>query len=82
MLDAVPAGPLGFERRKLQKVVAKAIDTTTIIARPKGRFADRDAAHFGERLVVVGGPRDHVYVWVEVVHGKGCGIRDAGCGMC
>ena len=54
---------------ELPEVVAKAVDAAAIEAGPKRRLAHGDAAHLGERLVVVGRPRDHVDVRIDVVHG-------------
>ena len=69
MLDAVLGRPLRLDLGELAEVVAKAIDRAAVEARPKRRLADADAAHLGQGFVVVGGPRDHVDVGVEVVHG-------------
>ena len=70
VLNAVPTGPLRLERRELLEVVAKPGDAAAIVPGPERRLAHRDAAHLGERLVVVRRPRDHVDVWIDVVHGN------------
>ena len=62
------AGPLRLERGELPEVVAKAVDAAAVEPGPERRLAHRDAAHLGERLVVVRGPRDHVDVGIDVVH--------------
>ena len=72
VLDAVPGGPLRLELGELAEVVAKAVDAAAVEAGPERRLAHGDAAHLGQRLVVVGGPRDHVDVRVDVVHGGQC----------
>ncbi len=69
VLDAVPTGTFRLESGKLFEIIAETGDAATVVAGPKRGFADRDAAHFGQRLVVVGCPRNHVDVGVDVVHG-------------
>ena len=69
MGDAVPGGALGLELGELAKIIAKAVDGAAIEAGPKRRLAQADAAHLGQRLVIVGGPRDHVNVRIEKIHG-------------
>ena len=70
MPHAVPAGPLGLELGQLAEVIAKAVDGAAIEAGPEGRLAHGDAAHLGQRLVVVGDARDHVDVRIDVIHGR------------
>jgi len=71
MLDAVSGCPFRLDRGQLAKVIPKAVGRAPIEAGPKGRFADRDAAHPGERGVVIGDARHHVDVGVDVVHDSG-----------
>ena len=52
------------------KIIAKAVNRASIEPRPESRLADRNATHFGQSFVVVGRPRDHVDVRVDVVHEK------------
>ena len=47
------AARFGFELGQLAKVIAKALDATAIKASPERRFAQRHAAHLGERFVIV-----------------------------
>ena len=68
MLNAKPPRPLRLERGELLEIVAKALDAPPVVPRPEGRLAYSDAAHFGQRLVVVRGPRDHVNMRIDVVH--------------
>ena len=70
MLDPVAAGPLRLELGELAEVVAEALDAAAVEPGPERRLAHRHAAHQGQPLVVVGGPRDHVDVRVDVVHGQ------------
>lgn len=62
--------PLRFELSQLAEIIAKTLDAPSIEAGPERRFAHCDAAHFGERLIIVGGPRDHMDVRVDVIHGS------------
>ena len=48
------------------EVVEEALCAGAVVARPEGRFGDRDAARQSHPLVVVGGPADHVNVGVDV----------------
>ncbi len=66
--DSKLCRPSGFDFGELTEVIPKAIDGATIKASPKCGFAHRHTAHAGEGLVVVGGPGDHVNVWIDVVH--------------
>ena len=70
MFDTKLRGALGFDIRKLMKVVSESVNGSTIVASPKRGLADRDTAHASERFVVVGGSRHHVKVWIDVVHGR------------
>ena len=64
------AARFGSNSVSCAEVVAKAVDAAAVEAGPERRLAHRDAAHLGQRLVVVRGPRDHVDVGVDVVHGN------------
>ena len=68
MPNPVSRRTLGFDIGQLVKVIAKPIDAASIESRPESRFANRDATHFCKRLVVVGRPRNHVDVRVDIVH--------------
>ena len=70
MLDPIDGGTFWFCFGQLAKVVAEPIDTATVVARPESRLAHRHASHPRQRRVVVGGPRHHVNMGVDVVHGK------------
>src|SRR4029077_1525095 len=69
MADAVGGRPAGLEISELAEVVAEAVGAGAIEPGPKRRLAHPDAAHPGQRLIVVRDPRDHVNMWVDVVHG-------------
>ena len=64
----IPAGPLRLELGELAEIIAKAVDAAAVEAGPERRLAHRDAAHLGQRLVVVGDAGDHVDVRIDVIH--------------
>src|SRR4051794_39264405 len=68
MLNAILPSPLRFHVRKLPKVIAKPLHRAAIEPRPKRRLAQRHTSHPRQRLIVVGDPRHHMNMWVDVVH--------------
>src|SRR6266540_1926930 len=69
MLDVELRGALRLELGEVAEVVVEALCTAAVETRPERRFGDRGALGVGHALVVVRGPRDHVDVRVDVLHG-------------
>src|SRR5205823_4859267 len=70
MLNAVLPGALRLDFRELPEIIAKALHRAAVKPRPKRRLAQRHAPHPRQRVIVVGDPRHHVNMWVDVVHGN------------
>ena len=59
------------ERKRLDVESRQDVGAAAIETGPERGFAHRDAPHLGQGFVVVGGPRDHVDVGIDVVHESG-----------
>src|ERR1700730_17518320 len=71
MADAELGRALGFILREMTEIVAKPLHRAAIEAGPEGRLAQRYAAALGHALIVVGDPRDHMDVRVDIEgHGR------------
>ncbi len=68
MRDSVVGGAGAFKFSELAKVVAKTVRAASIESGPKRGLAHADAAHSSQRGVIVGGSRNHVNVWIKIVH--------------
>ena len=66
--DAESGGPGRLELGQLSEVVLEAVGRAAVPPGPEGGLRQRDAAAQRHLLVVVGGPRDHVGVDVDVLH--------------
>jgi hypothetical protein len=63
---------LRLELGELTEVIFDAVAAAAIPAGPERGLGDRDAAGQRHLLVVVGGPRDHVRVMIDVFHDYPC----------
>src|SRR5438552_18722690 len=71
MADAELGRALRLELREMTEIIAKPLHRAPIETCPEGGFAQRHAAALRHALVVVGNPRDHVDVRVDVEgHGR------------
>src|SRR5262249_44100750 len=75
MADAELGGTPGLYLDQVPEVIAEALGRAPVEAGPESRLAHRHTATLGHALVVVGDARNHVDVWVDVIHGVSSGVR-------
>ena len=68
VLDSIICSPAWLEAGQLPKVIAKSLDAASIVAGPERWLADGHTSHFGQRDIVVRGPRYHMNMGVNVIH--------------
>src|SRR5262249_51195865 len=66
--DAKLSGAFRLNFGQMVKVITEAVSRATIEAGPEGRVAQRPATTLGHALIIVGNPRGHMDVGVNVVH--------------
>ena len=66
MPDAERGGARRFKFRELTKIVVEALWTAAVVAGPERRLCDGHTPRQRHAVVVIGGPRDHMNVGVNV----------------
>ena len=69
VLDAVGGRSLSLELRQLAKIIAEPLRAGAVETRPERGLAHEHATGQRHPLVVVGNPRHHVDVRIDILHG-------------